>query len=169
MSSLLGILASKHVHCPTRTPTYLNRQHKFWKSYHHSHWQLTSDWQCWRVFSESCGIQWSKCVLCQDENQRTDAMKYSLISGFPLKKQTTCGYSWNDSSSCSPSTFSITCRKNPLGRAAPGKKKGWQPCLFLICSAAYLWGVLDPDALTGRRRPKWSSQSGANISMAIFL
>lgn len=30
-------------------------------------------------------------------------------------------------------------------------------------------GVLDPDTLTGRRRPKWSSQSGANISMAIFL
>ena len=41
MSSLLGyslhlFLLSKHLR-PTRTPTYLNRQHKFWKSYHHSH------------------------------------------------------------------------------------------------------------------------------------
>lgn len=172
MSSLLGILyASKHFHCPTRIPTYLNRQHKFWKSYHHSHWQLTSDWRCWRVFIESCGIQWSKCVLCQDENQRTDAMKCSLIFGFPLKKQTTCGYSWNDSWSCSPSTFSITCRKNPLGRAAPGKKKGWQPCLFLICSAAYLWGgsgsgYFDRKKKAKVKQPKWREYFYGNLPVA---
>ncbi len=102
-----------------------------------------------------------------DENQRT-ATKCSLIFGFLLTKTDNVWLLLKRFWSCSPSTSSITCRKNPFGRAAPGKKKGWQPCL-LICSAVYLWGFLDPDALTGRRRPKWSSQSGASISMATCL